>query len=75
MKSRTSTVSLVDKILSVFLGVILVSSLGAAGSLYSTGIQSNKDLSNSSMSGLFPTFKEASAMPFKDDPSQKIISN
>ena len=61
--NRTSTVSLVDKILSVFLGVILIGSVGATGSLYSTQIESNQAQTISSGPTLFPTLKLANAAP------------
>ena len=60
--NNISTASLADKILSVFLGVILISSVGAAGSLYSTGIQSNEPQLIPSGPTLFPTLKVANAM-------------
>ncbi len=63
MNSSTFAVGLVDKILSIFLIAILVGSVGAAGSLYSTQIQSNQAQTISSGSTLFPTLKVANAVP------------
>jgi hypothetical protein len=54
-----STASLADKILSIFCAVILLASVSAGGSLYSMGVESNKDWSS-------PLLPSAHAMPEKN---------